>query len=238
MDQPLPAALRWAQPQTLLPTPRRTHRELGKVDDDPQTGRASNGVSYHLPPSEGNPGLGLPDPQPGNRRRVKQARPCSTGEARGVPPTGQAILAEPARGRKGAPRTGSLNTHRHQAPNLEAPLSPSPPGRRHPLVSLHKGSPAVGPHDNKQPGKHSQRCGVACHNTHLAWTLLVLGERSPPRPEASGNQPQAPPSASESSISRCSGNPRRTTNGARKALEINRHWDHSPHGRPGPACWA
>lgn len=89
--------------------------------------------------------------------------------------------------------------------------SPSPPGRRHPLVSLHKGSPAVGPHDDKQPGKHSQRCGVACHNTHPARTLLVLGERSPPRPEAPGNQPQAPPSASESSTSRGSGNPGRTT---------------------------
>lgn len=107
--------------------PQENPQRAGKVDNDPRLDGHSNSETYHLPPSKGGAGLGLPDPRPGNKASQAGSFLRHRGGRR-VPPTSQAILAEPARGRKGAPRTGSPNTHLHQAPNLEAPLPPHQAG--------------------------------------------------------------------------------------------------------------
>lgn len=121
-----------------------------------------------------------------------------------------AILAEPARGRKQPEHPPPPGTQPGSA-------SPSLPGRRHPLVSLHKGSPAVG----VQPGHSS------------SW-----GKRIPPRPEAPGSRPHGPPSASESSTSRGSGTPDAPRNGTTKALSRALPLEPQSTRRAGTLCGA
>lgn len=80
MDQPLPAALRWAQPKTLQTTPRRTHRELGRWTTTPDwTGTATARLTTSHP-AKAAQAWGFPTPGL-ETRRVKQARSCGTGEA-------------------------------------------------------------------------------------------------------------------------------------------------------------